>query len=85
MLGWVKARWAARVALRAAGSVSLVGCPGLPIRTGVATAPCLAVPVSAGDRARTATVAAGEQRSTVALLAGGGVPDASLMWRMSHP
>ena len=84
-LGWVKAQWAAPVALRAASSASLVDWPGLPIRITVATAPRVSVPVSAGDRVGTATVAAGEQRSTVALLAAGGVPGASLMWRMTHP
>ncbi len=85
ILGWVKARWAAPVALRAASSVSLVGWPGLLIRTAVATTPRVSVAVSAGERVGTAIVAAGEQRSTVALQAGGGVSGASLMWRLSHP
>jgi serine-type D-Ala-D-Ala carboxypeptidase (penicillin-binding protein 5/6) len=85
ILGWVKARWAAPVALWAASSVSFVGWPGLLIRTAVATAPRVSVPVSADERVGTAIVAAGEQRSTVALLAGGGVSAPSLMWRLTHP
>jgi serine-type D-Ala-D-Ala carboxypeptidase (penicillin-binding protein 5/6) len=61
ILGWVKVRWAAPVAMRAASSVSLVGWPGLLTRTAVATAPRLLVPVSAGERLGTAIVAAGEE------------------------
>jgi serine-type D-Ala-D-Ala carboxypeptidase (penicillin-binding protein 5/6) len=85
LLGSLKAQWAVPVALRAASSASLVGWPGLPIRTTVATAPRMSIPVSVGERVGTAIVAAGQQRSTVALVAAGGVPGASLMWRMTHP
>ena len=62
-----------------------VGWPGLPIRTAFATAPCVSVPVSAGEPLGTDVATAGQQRSTVALLAGGGVPGASLTWRLTHP
>jgi D-alanyl-D-alanine carboxypeptidase (penicillin-binding protein 5/6) len=84
-LAWINAPWADRVALRASGSVSLRGWPGLPIRTSIATAPNLHVPVNAGQDIGTAVVSAGEQQAKVQLLASRAMPGASVAWRLAHP
>jgi serine-type D-Ala-D-Ala carboxypeptidase (penicillin-binding protein 5/6) len=84
-LAWIKAPWADRVALRAAGSGSFLGWPGLRIRTSIATAHSLQVPVKAGQHVGTALVSAGEQRATIQLVASRAVPDASVAWRLAHP
>jgi D-alanyl-D-alanine carboxypeptidase (penicillin-binding protein 5/6) len=84
-LAWVKARWAVRVAVRAAGSVSLVGWPHLPIHESVAMSRHLAAPLAAGQSVGIALVAAGDQRVRLRLVVSRAVPQASLRWRLTHP
>jgi len=84
-LAWVKTQWAAPVAVHAAASASLVGWPGLPTHTTIATAPHLAVPLEAGEGVGTATVAAGQQPARVALVSSGALAGPSLFWRLSDP
>ena len=84
-LARITAPWADRVELRAARAVSFLGWPGLRIRTSVATAHNLQLPVSAGQEIGTALVSAGEQRATIQLVASRAVPDASVAWRLAHP
>jgi D-alanyl-D-alanine carboxypeptidase (penicillin-binding protein 5/6) len=84
-LAWITASWADPVALKAAGSVTLRGWPGLPVRTSIATARHIQAPVNAGQHIGTALVSAGEQRATVQLVASRALPDASVGWRLAHP
>jgi D-alanyl-D-alanine carboxypeptidase (penicillin-binding protein 5/6) len=83
-LAWVKTAWSDRVAVRAAGSASLVGWPGLPIRASIVSRH-LAAPLNAGQGVGTAVVTAGEQRVRVRLVVSRAVPGASLAWRLTHP
>jgi len=84
-LALVKAPWSGQVALVAAESASFVGWRGLPVHAGLVTSAHLSAPVSTGQAAGAATVASGEQRATVALVASRAVPGASLPWRLAHP
>lgn len=84
-LAWIKAPWADRVALLAARSASLIGWPGLRIRTTIAGLPHVSLPVTAGHKIGAAVIAAGDQRETVRLVASGTTPKASLAWRLTHP
>jgi serine-type D-Ala-D-Ala carboxypeptidase (penicillin-binding protein 5/6) len=84
-LAWITAPWAAPVAVHAARSVSIVGWPGLRIHMSIATPPHLSAPLTAGQDAGTAVVAAGEQQATDQLLVSRALPDASLAWRLAHP
>ncbi len=84
-LAWASAPWAERVAVRAGGSVSFVGWPGLRIRTRIAIARHLHLPVNAGQDIATALISAGEQRATVQLVASRALGNASVAWRLAHP
>jgi D-alanyl-D-alanine carboxypeptidase (penicillin-binding protein 5/6) len=84
-LGWIKSPWQARIPLRAARSVSMLGWRGLAVDISLKTRRHLRPPLRAGERIGTATVTAGSQRASVALLAGGTLRSPSLGWRLSHP
>jgi serine-type D-Ala-D-Ala carboxypeptidase (penicillin-binding protein 5/6) len=84
-LAWLQARWADPVELRAAESVSLLGWPGLRIRTSIATADNPHTPLNANQNTATALLSAGQQQVTIQLLASRAVPDAILTWRLTHP
>jgi len=84
-LAWVEAPWQNPIAVRAAGSASLVGWHGLPIRSAFDTARHPAAPLKPGQSVGTAVVAAGAQRVQVGLLTSDALPQASLTWRLTHP
>jgi serine-type D-Ala-D-Ala carboxypeptidase (penicillin-binding protein 5/6) len=84
-LAWVKAPWADQVAVRAVGSASVLGWPGLPIHTTIATVSHPAVPLEAGQGVGTAFAAAGEQRARIRLVTSRTLPKPSLVWRLTHP
>ena len=84
-VAWVQTPWADPLALRAAGSASLLGWTGLPISTRIATARKIAAPLRAGQRIGTAVIAAGEQGARVDLVTSRALPRASLGWRLTHP
>jgi D-alanyl-D-alanine carboxypeptidase (penicillin-binding protein 5/6) len=84
-LGYIKVPWRPRIPILAASSVSLLGWRGLTVRT-VSTLPRrLPDSLRAGERIGTATVSAGSQRASVALLAGGALGSPSIGWRLTHP
>jgi D-alanyl-D-alanine carboxypeptidase (penicillin-binding protein 5/6) len=83
-LAWAHAPWAARVALQAASSASLLGWPGLHVQSTI-TATRSAAPIAAGQPVGTALLVAGAQRARVGLVAAGALPNASLSWRLQHP
>jgi D-alanyl-D-alanine carboxypeptidase (penicillin-binding protein 5/6) len=84
-VAWVRAPWADRLRLRASRSASLLGWPGLPITTRIATVRQIAAPLSAGERIGTAMFAAGAQGVRVALITSRTLPRVSLAWRLTHP
>lgn len=84
-LGWMKAPWTDRVALRATRPASLIGWPGLRIHTTILAARHLSAPIHAGQEVGTAVLAAGKQHQTVRLVASRAAPEASLGWRLAHP
>jgi serine-type D-Ala-D-Ala carboxypeptidase (penicillin-binding protein 5/6) len=84
-VAWVRTPWADRLALRASGSASLLGWPGLPISTRIATAGHIDAPLRAGQRIGTAVIAAGEQGVRVELVTSGALQQASLGWRLTDP
>lgn len=84
-LAWLQVPWGDRVALRAGASVSFRGWPRLRIRTSIAIAHPLHLPVKAGQDIGTALVSAGGQRATVQLVASRAVGNASITWRLAHP
>ena len=84
-VAWVRTPWADRLALRASGSASLLGWPGLPISTTIATARPISAPLAAGERIGSAAIAAGEQGARIELVTSRALPQASLGWRLTHP
>ena len=84
-LARVKVSWGDQVAVRAAGSVTLIGWRDLGITESIATGRHLALPVRRGQRVGTVVVTAGEQRATIRLVASRAVAGASLGWRLTHP
>jgi D-alanyl-D-alanine carboxypeptidase (penicillin-binding protein 5/6) len=85
-LAWMTEPWQMDpVALQAAGSASLAGWPGLPVRTAITMTHGLAAPVDPGQSVATAVVAAGQERATLALVAARTLPAAPLTWRLVHP
>ena len=84
-LAWLSAPWTHPLALQAGGSASLVGWPGLPVRTTVAVAQPLHAPVAADQDVGSAVVSAGGRRETVRLVPAGALPDAPLTWRLRNP
>lgn len=84
-LAWIKAPWADRVPLEATKAVSLVGWPGMRVRTTIVTAPGVGSSVSAGQNVATAVIAAGAQHDSVRLVAARDLPGPSVFWRITHP
>lgn len=84
-LAQVKTSWASPVAVSAAGTVTLVGWPGLPVHTTIAAPTHPAVPIAAGQDLGSAVLAAGDQRAHVRLLASKALAKPSLGWRVTHP
>jgi D-alanyl-D-alanine carboxypeptidase (penicillin-binding protein 5/6) len=84
-LAHVMTPWGARVAVKAASSVSFLGWPELPSHTVFGTRYPLTVPIKAGQTIGTAFVSAGEQRAQVRLVAARAVAGPSFSWRLTHP
>ena len=84
-LGWIKTAWAQPVALKTAGSASLIGWPGLPLDRTIRLMPGLHAPLTAGERVGSVIVAAGPQRVVVPVVAARTLPSATPLWRLTHP
>jgi D-alanyl-D-alanine carboxypeptidase (penicillin-binding protein 5/6) len=84
-IAWVKAPWTAKVELRAARAVSLVGWPGLRIHTAIAPGRPVRTPLHPGQKVGTAVISAGRQHATTPLVSTADLPAASTFWRLTHP
>ncbi|MGO9903007.1 MAG: D-alanyl-D-alanine carboxypeptidase family protein [Solirubrobacteraceae bacterium] len=84
-LAWATAPWTDPVALRAAGSVSLIGWRELRIQMSIVVRRRPAVPITVGQNLAGVVIAAGEQRVSLRLLASRALAAPSLAWRLTHP
>ncbi len=82
---WLRAPWAGKVPVRAAGVPPLVGWPGLPVRITVVPDLPLDAPVQKGQGVGYALVEAGHQRARLTLVAARALPLPSVGWRLMHP